>query len=133
MIVKYYAFSWTMTAVELKEVLIANVRQMVDRSIVHTERGLKGNPHHDHIMSIIHEVLADLEAGKDSPTDWMEVVSWSFQMQELDSSIGGGAAGKATYYASAGDIEFPAIALGKTSTLIDRPGMHLALDVEVIA
>lgn len=135
MIVRYSAFSWTMTAAEMKEMLIANIRQMVDRVLSHAKEKLqKDDPDRDELLYILKQISDNLDAGEDSPAEWMDVVAWSWQFQDLDPSFGGGGAiGKCAYYSAVHGVTIPPIALGKTSTVVDRPGLHFALDVEVIA
>lgn len=134
MIVRYSAFSWTMTAADLKEMLIGNIRQMVDRVLSYAKGKLENDdPDRDELLYILKQISDALDAGEDAPPEWMDVVAWSWQFQELDPCFGGGGAiGKCTYYSAVDGVTIPPIALGKTSTVIDRPGLHLAIDTEVI-
>lgn len=132
MIVNYIAFSSTLTAPELKKILIANVKDTLDRGMRVTERKLEGDPDKAEVLAAIRSITADLEDGKRSPFKWTDVVDWSFNVQDNDPTIGG-SVGKATYYAAAGNVIIPETALGKTTTVIDRPDLHLYLAIEVIA
>jgi hypothetical protein len=134
MLAKYRAFSWTYTPAELEKVLIAQMDEILTRTLNYTEKLIKSNPDPDQLEMLkmfedLRVLRESLVAGKESDREWSEVVDWSWQTFSNDPSIGG-SYGIATYYAK---IKRPEeIPAGKTKVMIDREAIHLDLEIDII-
>lgn len=133
MIVKYRAFSWTYTPEQLQKVLIENMSEALSRGIKYTEAKLAHNPDRAEALVELKKIKEDLDAGLESPAEWLDTVAWSWLVEGVDPRLGSGAYGQATYYAKIKDYDVPEDALGKTQIVIDRPNHHLDLTIDVIS
>ena len=133
MIVKYRAFSWTYTPEQLQKVLIDQMSEALGRALKYTEKNVGDDDDRLAVLEALKLIKADLEAGLESPSEWLDTVAWSWQVQALEPTVSAGSYGTASYYTKIKDgDEVPLEALGKTRVLIDRESVHLDLTINVV-
>lgn len=134
MIIKYRAFSWTYTADELRKVLIAQMDEVLTRTLSYTEKLIKTNDDPDRVAMLevfesLRTLRESLVAGKQSDPEWRDLVDWSWQTFSNDPAIGG-SHGRGTYYSKV--VRPEEIPAGLTKILINRENLHLDLDLDII-
>lgn len=122
MLIVYTAHTKTGTAAKLDKLFASHVEQIIENGKDLLTNS--GDPDRPAILVMMEEMKSRIT--NNSPIEFVEFISWSWQTE--DHEILGGASGRSTIYVN-GNIDTQTC--GIYDVLIDRPGDHLSLKVEV--